>query len=234
MACASPTWAGRCATPLWANTEPSSARQLCVLSVPLREEPVEEPTTERLISALREQGCPICRAVRDAEHDVLPGLGRRHRAECHRVCNLHGWHLVESARAETVLTFLDQVAREAIGRMEAWPPTPRHQDRRFPLNLLGSMRNEHARAMRSPDDQRCPVGVWNAHVEVGWARALAEKAASPEVQEPWGREAISPRRAIALMVGPDGLQGVGGVWWPDRGGRRGQTWWRMLPSCVFG
>jgi hypothetical protein len=34
-------------------------------------------------------------------------------------------------------------------------------------------------------------------------------------EEPWGQEVTSPRRAVELMVGVEGLRGVGGLWWPD-------------------
>ncbi len=34
-------------------------------------------------------------------------------------------------------------------------------------------------------------------------------------EEPWGQEVTAPRRAVELVVGEEGLRGVGGLWWPD-------------------
>lgn len=35
-------------------------------------------------------------------------------------------------------------------------------------------------------------------------------------EEPWGQEVTAPRRAVELIVGVEGLRGVGGPWWPNR------------------
>lgn len=238
-------------------------------------EAAEEPTAEELILALDEEGCPVCRQVQYMGDRVLSRLREGEHDGSLGLCNLHGWRLVESARPEAVLPYFSQVRREAISRMESWPPTPREEGSSLP-NLLGFGHNGRAKAIHPPYDRPCPVEVWSAHVEVGWVRALAGKMALPELQaafrnssglclphlilalsfsapaqgqllaqmeaervrdlaaelgefvrkhdyrfrdEPRGREATSPWRAVGLMVGPEGLWGVGGIWWPDRRGR---------------
>ncbi|MHB8990729.1 MAG: DUF6062 family protein [Chloroflexota bacterium] len=230
-------------------------------------EATEEPTTEELIRALNEEGCPICRQVQEVSDGVLSHLGKGEGDQSLGLCNLHGWRLV-TAQPEAALLAFQQMRHEAISHMETSSPPPHDEAKKPLLSLLGFGRNGHARAIQPPCERPCPVEVRSAHVEVGWAQALAHRAAGPEVQaafhrasglclphlvlalscssmeqgrllaqmeaervwdlaaelnefvrkndyrfrdEPWGREVTSPRRAVGLMVGAEGLRGVGGI-----------------------